>query len=529
MQARSKVCRFLFLSALLVLAGALLWRAGPAQEQTENATDHSAGSTALVLTIDDAISVATAEYFLRGLETAVGRQAGLVILELDTPGGLMQSMRSMIDGILASEVPVAVYVTPNGARAASAGTYILYAGHVAAMSPVSTLGAATPVTMGGSAITGLVRRADAEADGPAAEKSGNDGGAGSEEPAAPAPPADEKEREQQETPPGPLDFLRRNPDETADPDAEAMRRKMINDSVAYIVSLARQRERNEEWAEKAVREGATLDSKDAVEQNVADFVARDLAHLLEQADGLEVEVNGRMVTLRTLELRTERLDPDWRTRLLAFITNPAVLVLLLSIGTTGLLLEALNPGSLLPGTAGVICLLLAAYGLQLMPVNWAGLALMALGVGLIVTEAITPSFGVLGTGGIAAFVFGSILLFDSDVPGFEAPIGVITGIGLAAGLAMLTVAVMFARSRRRRVVSGAEGLVGRRALVLEDFESAGPVLVQGERWHATSASPARKGQELYVYSVDRLRLEVGDSPPEQGARPNLFSLLNKKG
>ena len=529
MQALSKARRFLFSSALLVLAGVFLWRAGPAQDAPGETIEEVSQNLALVLTIDDAISVANAEYFLRGLETARERQAGLVVLELDTPGGLMESMRSMIDGILASEVPVAVYVTPNGARAASAGTYILYASHVAAMSPVSTLGAATPVTVGGGAMASLDGGANVEADDPAAAGGENDGGADSEDSTAPAQPQDEKESEQQEKPSGPLDFLRRDPGENSDPNADAMRRKMVNDAVSYIVSLARQRERNEEWAEKAVREGATLDSKDAVAQNVADFIARDLAHLLEQADGLEVDVNGQAVTLKTLELQTERLEPDWRTRLLAFVTSPTVLVLLLSIGTTGLLLEALNPGSLLPGTAGVICLLLAAYGLQLLPVNWAGLALMGVGVGLIVAEAITPSFGVLGTGGIAAFVFGGILLFDSDVPGLEAPVGVIAGIGLAAGLAMLTVAVMFARSRRRQVVSGAEGLVGRRAVVLEDFESAGPVLVQGERWHAASPSPVAKGQELYVQSVDGLRLEVGDSPPARPARPNLFSLFKKIG
>ena len=514
---------------LAVSAGGLLWAAGLAEDAPGPQDGEAERGLALVLSIDDAISVANAEYFLRGLETARERQAGLVVLELDTPGGLMESMRSMIDGILASEVPVAVYVTPNGARAASAGTYILYASHVAAMSPVSTLGAATPVSMGGAWMARLDQGGDAGANDPAAAEDGNDGSGGGEQPGAPAQAADGKDGEDAEEPPGPLDFFRRDPGETSDPNAEAMRRKLVNDSVAYIVSLARQRGRNAEWAEKAVREGATLDSQDAVAQNVADFIARDLAHLLEQAHGLEVEVNGQTAVLNTLELQAERVEPDWRTRLLAFLTNPTVLVLLLSIGTTGLLLEALNPGSLLPGTAGVICLLLAAYGLQLLPVNWAGLALMGVGVGLIVAEAVTPSFGVLGTGGIAAFVFGAILLFDTDVPGFEAPVGVITGIGLAAGVAMLTVAILFARSRRRRVVSGAEGLVGRRAVVLEDFAGAGPVLVQGERWHARSPSPVTKGQELFVQSVDGLRLEIGESPPAPRARPNLMALLKKTG
>lgn len=519
MQAFPNLRKRLSAGILAVSAGGLLWAAGLAEDAPRAQDGEAQRDLAVVLSIDDAISVANAEYFLRGLETARKRQAGLVVLELDTPGGLMESMRSMIDGILASEVPVAVYVTPNGARAASAGTYILYASHVAAMSPVSTLGAATPVSMGGAWMARLDEGGDA----------GADGGNGSEEGDAPAQAADEEKDEAQEEPPSPLDFFRRDPGETSDPNAEAMRRKLVNDSVAYIVSLARQRGRNEEWAEKAVREGATLDSQDAVAQNVVDFIARDLSHLLEQAHGLEVEINGETAALNTLELQAERVEPDWRTQLLAFVTNPTVLVLLLSIGTTGLLLEALNPGSLLPGTAGVICLLLAAYGLQLLPVNWAGLALMGVGVGLIVAEAVTPSFGVLGTGGIAAFVFGAILLFDTDVPGFEAPVGVITGIGLAAGLAMLAVAILFARSRRRRVVSGAEGLVGRRAMVLEDFAGAGPVLVQGERWHARTRSPVTKGQELFVQSVDGLRLEIGESPPAPRARPNLMALFKKTG
>lgn len=524
MQALSKARRFLFPSALLVLAGVFLWRAGPAQDASDEPGEEASEGLALVLTIDDAISVATAEFFITSLKTAQERNARILVLELDTPGGLMVAMEDMIKAILASEVPVAVYVTPSGAKAASAGTYILYASHVAAMDRTTTLGAATPVSMGrtggAAASLGLALLDDHEAaaedeaspgesDETAATDEGEDGGDGDS--------SDDAEDDE-------------SPGRTAEEiDAEAMKRKVVNDAVARIRSLANLRGRNADWAEQAVREGVTLESEEAVELNVADFIANDLTELLEKADGREVDLNGEKVRLETAEAEVERLEPDWRTRFLSILTNPNVAYLLLIVGLYGLLLEGYNPGTWIPGVIGAICLLLAAYALSILPVNYAGLALMALGVGLIVAESITPSFGVMGGGGVVAFVVGSIILFDTGIPGFEAPLRVIGGVGLAAGLLMFGLVVVLARSRRRPVVSGQEGLAGRRAVVLEDFEGAGPVLVQGERWHATSPSPVKKGQELYVQSVDGLRLVVGDSPPAPRARPNLFSLLKKMG
>ena len=321
-----------------------------------------------------------------------------------------------------------------------------------------------------------------------------------------------------------------SPGKTAEEmNAEAMKRKIVNDSVSYIRTLARQRGRNADWAEKAVREGVTLEATEAVELNVADFIAADLADLLEQADGREVDVNGELVQLQTTGLTVERLEPGWRTRVLSILTNPSVAYLLVLVGLYGLLLEGYNPGTWIPGVVGIICLLLAAYALNLLPVNYAGLALMALGVGLIIAESFSPSFGVLGIGGVVAFVVGSIILFDTGVPGFEVPLRLIGGVGLAAALLMLGLVVVLARSRSRPVVSGSESLAGRRAVALEDFEDAGPVLVQGERWHARSPAPVRKGQELFVQSVDGLRLEIGDSPPAPPVRQNLFSLLRKMG
>ena len=524
MQASHNSRKFLIRLALLALTGALLWRVGSAQETPEEPAEDESPGLAVVITIDDAIGVATAEYFMDSLETAQERGANILVLELDTPGGLLEATRDMIKEILASEVPVAVYVTPNGARAASAGTYILYASHVAAMSKATTLGAATPVSMGrvGSGAPlppGILLLSESD---PSAEDEAPESDSDSEEPGS-------DEDGESESDAGAEDSGE-SPGKTAEEmNAEAMKRKIVNDSVSYIRTLARQRGRNADWAEKAVREGVTLEAIEAVELNVADFIAVDLADLLAQADGREVDVNGEMVQLQTTGLTVERLEPGWRTRVLSILTNPSVAYLLVLVGLYGLLLEGYNPGTWIPGVVGIICLLLAAYALNLLPVNYAGLALMALGVGLIIAESFSPSFGVLGIGGVVAFVVGSIILFDTGVPGFEVPLRLIGGVGLAAALLMLGLVVVLARSRSRPVVSGRESLAGRRAVALEDFEDAGPVLVQGERWHARSPTPVRKGQELFVQSVDGLRLEIGDSPPAPRVRQNLFSLLRKMG
>ena len=534
MQAFRTSRKFLFGTALLALTGLLLWRLGPAEESPDESAEDESPGLAIVITIDDAIGVATAEYFIDSLETAQERGANILVLELDTPGGLLEATRDMIKEILASEVPVAVYVTPNGARAASAGTYILYASHVAAMSKATTLGAATPVSLGrvgsGAPLPPgilLLSESDLSAEDEAPESdsdsdSESDSDSDSEEPGS-------DEDGESESDDGAEDSGE-SPGKTAEEmNAEAMKRKIVNDSVSYIRTLARQRGRNADWAEKAVREGVTLEAIEAVELNVADFIAVDLADLLAQADGREVDVNGELVQLQTTGLTVERLEPGWRTRVLSILTNPSVAYLLVLIGLYGLLLEGYNPGTWIPGVVGIICLLLAAYALNLLPVNYAGLALMALGVGLIIAESFSPSFGVLGIGGVVAFVVGSIILFDTGVPGFEVPLRLIGGVGLAAALLMLGLVVVLARSRSRPVVSGRESLAGRRALVLEDFEDAGPVMVQGERWHARSPTPVRKGQELFVQSVDGLRLEIGDSPPAPRVRQNLFSLLRKMG
>ena len=439
-------------------------------------------NTALLLQIDSAIGPASADYIVNGIATAENEGYGLLVLEMDTPGGLDSAMRDIIKAILSSEVPVITYVSPGGSRAASAGTYILYASHIAAMHPVSNLGAATPVQIGGApSLPDFPEPEPAPDDDNAAKDASGDAEAKPEAEASPQPAA------------------------PADP----MKAKMTNDAVAYLKGLAEQRGRNAEWAEKAVREAVSLTSNEALELNVIDVVASNVGDLLAAVDGREVEVNGEMQVLQTAGMDTELLEPDWRTKLLLIITDPSVAYLLMLVGIYGLLLEGYNPGALVPGVIGGICLLLALFAFQVLPVNYAGLALMLLGVALMIAEGFAPSFGVLGIGGLAAFVIGSVILMDSDIPGYSISVGLIAGVATAAGALVLGLIYMLMRARNRPVVSGAEGMIGHTAEALEDFDSRGSVFLDGERWIAESQSgPVAKGDVLQVASIDGLIARV---------------------
>ncbi len=430
---------------------------------------------AVMLQISGPIGPATRDYIRGGLEQAAERGASVVILEMDTPGGLDSSMRDIIKAILASPVPVVTYVSPQGSRAASAGTYILYASHVAAMAPATNLGAATPIPVGGtSPLPGGGKKE------PAGDEDGDTDSDG-DQPAKKSPAA-------------------------AGPDAASA--KAINDAVAYIRSLAERRGRNAEWAEKAVREAASLSAEKAAETGVVDLVANDVDDLLRKIDGRTVELAGEQATLSTQGLTLERIEPDWRTRFLATITNPTVAYLLLLIGIYGLLFEGYNPGAILPGVAGGICLLVAAYAFQILPVNYAGLALIALGIILMISEIFVPSFGALGIGGIIAFVAGSIILMDTDVPGFGVPVALITGIGLLGGGMVMAIVWLAVRARRRPVVSGIEEMLGAVGEAASDFSDSGHILVHGELWKAATTGPVRKGQKLRVKKIDGLLLTV---------------------
>jgi membrane-bound serine protease (ClpP class) len=449
-----KYLKFSFL--VLLLAG----MHGAAQEGLR--------ADAVLLGVRGPIGPAISDFIERGIERAAEEGAHAVILYMDTPGGLDTSMRAIIKAILSSPVPVVSYVAPSGARAASAGTFILYASHVAAMAPATNLGAATPIAIGPGSVPGdnQRRRPVEENDGAEDDK---------QAPASPASP---------------------------------MERKVVNDAVAYIRGLAKLRGRNADWAEEAVRRGASLTAEDALEQKVIDLMAVDIDDLLAKLDGRKVKVGNAEQTLDTEGWNVVTVQPDWRTEFLAVITNPNVAYVLMLLGIYGLLFELYSPGAVIPGVVGAISLLLALYAFHVLPVNYAGVALILVGIGLMVTELITPTFGAVGVGGVVAFVIGSIILFDTDVEGFSVSLPLVATVGLvAAGLFCATIYLAM-RQRRRPVVTGREQMIGDVGEALEPFSESGQVRAHGEVWSARSAQPVAAGQSVRIKSFDGLTLEV---------------------
>jgi membrane-bound serine protease (ClpP class) len=435
----------------------------------------AAPAPVMVVPLEGAIGPASASFVGRGIKRAADEGAQLVVIQMDTPGGLDTSMRQIIKDILASPVPVAVYVAPGGARAASAGTFILYAAHIAAMAPGTNLGAASPVAIG-------------------------------------APP---QKDERKDKAPGKAG----EKEEQAPPPGDTMMRKQVHDAVAYIRSLAEMRGRNADWAERAVREAVSLPAEQALKMNVIDFVAPDLPALLKQLEGRTVEAGGQKRTLQTEKALTTTIEVDWRTRLLGVITNPSIAYVLVLVGIYALIFEFMNPGILLPGVVGTICLLLALYAFHLLPVNYAGLALILLGIAFMVAEAFLPAFGALGVGGIIAFALGSVLLIeDTALPEFEIPWTLIAGVTAASAAFLIFVVGAVMRGRSRPVVSGREQMLGARGEALADFEHEGWAWVLGERWRVRSRVPIRHGERVRVTAMEGLTLTV---EPESGSENNV--------
>jgi membrane-bound serine protease (ClpP class) len=446
----SKIVHVLFLLCLLAVP------AVPAHPRPPS-------PAASLLTVDGPIGPAYADYIERGIAAGAAKGHRLVILQIDTPGGLDTAMRLTVRAILAAPIPVACFVAPGGARAASAGTYILYACHVAAMAPGTNLGAATPVQIG----------------------------------AGPDPPGDAA--------PGAA-----KPGEAKKP--STLENKAVNDAAAYLRGLAQLRGRNAVWAEASVRQSLSLSAEDALAAKVVDIVARDVPALLAQANGRSVSVRGQPWRVDSAGMAVVATPPDWRTRLLAAITNPSIALILLSVGVYGLLFEFMSPGAVLPGVVGAICLLLGLYGLQLLPINYSGLALIFFGLACMIAEAFLPSFGVIGFGGVIAFVIGALLLLDSEAPGFGLPLGLVAGIATVAALLVGATANVALRTRRRPRPGALAALEGSIGEVLGE----GWANVGGETWQVAAETPLVRGERVRVLGRrDRVLLvaPLAQSPP----------------
>lgn len=460
---------------LLALPAALL--CSPAASASAPTAAARAPAVA-ILTIDGAIGPASADQIVRGLERSAALGHALLVLRMDTPGGLDTSMRTAIKAILASRVPVAAWVAPSGARAASAGTYLLYASHVAAMAPGTNVGAATPVEIG----------------------------------LAPPAPAGQPAAQGKK-------------DAPARPDAgSTMAAKQINDAAAYLRGLAQLRGRNVDWAERAVRESVSLTAEEALRMRVIDVLAPDLPSLLAQLDGRSVSVLGQPRRLATQGATVIEFTPDWRTKALAAIANPSIALLLMTVGIYGLVFEFLNPGAVAPGVIGAICLLLGLYALQLLPVNYAGLALIVLGLAFMGAEAFLPSFGILGLGGIAAFVAGALMLIDTELPGYGIPPGLVGTLATASALQLFATVRLAIKTRRRPVASGAAAMIGT-VCTVEQAKPRRPheawVRIDGELWQAISSAPLQQDQTVRVVGRTGLRLEVvpADGPVNPSREP----------
>ncbi|HUJ17673.1 MAG TPA: nodulation protein NfeD [Nitrospirota bacterium] len=430
----------LFAVLLLVFAGPPLVLSRPSSGQSPQ--PHPDGArTVYLITVDAPITPVVSEYITRSIDTASRDNAEAIIIQLDTPGGLVDSMREIVKKMMAAEVPVVVYVAPPGARAASAGVFLTMAAHIAAMAPGTHIGAAHPVTMEGK-----------------------------------------------------MD--------------KTMETKVVNDLAAMARNVAEQRGRNMKWADDAVRKSVSITDTEAVREHVVDLIANDVPSLLREIDGRTVDLVLRKKTLQTANAEVHRIDMGFRYRLLEIISNPNIAYILMILGFYGLYFELSNPGAIFPGVAGAICLILAFYALHTLPINYAGLMLILLAIGLFIAEAFITSHGVLGVGGVIAMAIGSVMLINSPIPSLRISWTVIVPVVALSALLFIVTVTLAVRIQRERADTGKEGMIGLEGEARTDIHASGQVFVHGEYWNCWSDTPIPKGARVKVMAVEGLKLKV---------------------
>jgi len=486
---------YLLISMLLIYSSML----NANQAEPAKTTDPNVGVAVPVLTIKGAIGPAVSHYLTTEISRANSPSttdensdnnstAPLIIITIDTPGGLVSSLRDINQAILNSNIPIACLVHPPGARAASAGTYILYACHIAAMATTTTLGAATPVSIGNPLPSGDKKPANPYQPDPNSDNKPNT-----------QPDASDPNTNEPQPSPAPSDS-------TPVAKKTAMEKKVLNDAVAYIRSLAQLRKRNVEWAELAVTEAATLTAVEALDKNVIDLLAQSPQHLLQKLDGQLVTIKQQQ---RRLTLTNSHLDlrqPNWRSNFIGTITDPNIAYILMLIGVYGILLEFYSPGIGIAGVTGSISLFVALYAFQLLPLDYAGLALLLLGIALLIAESMSPSVGIFGLGGLIAFTLGSIFLFDTDLPQFQVSIQLIAAVAVVSLLFFIFIFGYLWDIRKNKVVSGKEALIGAEITIDTGFIGQGHININGERWSAYCPQQLLPGQVVKINGIDGLTL-----------------------